>query len=181
MGNLTMTTGDYVVIVIMSGVLLGVMISMLRWRAQDGRRMPIPSKHAVMRQPDPHPANTAMLPVYEHVCGDLLAMGDASGDLDLGAACERLASDIEARAMVGAQKYGTHLHANNGRTMAIDAYQEALDLIQYAKGMEIEAGEQQDYMTEACAICLQEQATKILLTLDALRNGLPVPMRANVH
>ena len=175
MGNLTLTMGDYVVLTIMTVVLLGVMWSMLRWRVLDTRRMPAPSADAVRRQPDPVPGDTSNLPIYEHVCGDLLAMGDAGAEPDLIAACERIASDIEARAIVGEAKYGTHLHVNNGRTMLVDAYQEALDLLQYAKGMEIEAGERQDYMAEANAIDVQRLATMILLTLDVQRNGLSNP------
>lgn len=177
MGNLTMTTGDYIALAIMTIVLVGVMISMLRWRVQEGRRMPLPSKHAVMRQPDPVPADTTKLPIYEHVCGDLLAMGDAGCDVDMVKACERIASDIEARAQVGEQKYGHHLYPHNGRLMLVDAYHEALDLLQYAKGIEIEAGERGDYMSEARAIVLQELTTKALLTLDEMRTDQPMQIR----
>lgn len=177
MGNLTMTTGDYITLAIMTIVLVGVMISMLRWRVLDSRSMPRPSVHAVLRQPDPRCSSTDLLPVYEYVCGDLLAMGDAGCDPDMVKACERIASDIEARAQTGAQKYGMHLYPNNGRLMIVDAYQEALDLLQYAKGIEIEAGERGDYMSEARAIVLQELTTKALLTLDEIRTAQPVHCR----
>jgi hypothetical protein len=41
--------------------------------------------------------------------------------------------DIEARKKVGLERYGTLLHAHNGRDALMDAYQEALDLCQYLR------------------------------------------------
>jgi hypothetical protein len=52
-----------------------------------------------------------------------------------------LSADLEARAAFGEAKYGTPLRAWNGRDAAVDAYQEALDLVMYltqcaGRGME---------------------------------------------
>lgn len=44
---------------------------------------------------------------------------------------ERVAEDLERRAEVGTKKYGTRLKTNNGRNPLFDAYQEALDLLNY--------------------------------------------------
>lgn len=41
--------------------------------------------------------------------------------------------DINARKLVGIQRYGTVLQPNNGRDALRDAYEEALDLAQYLK------------------------------------------------
>ena len=41
--------------------------------------------------------------------------------------------DVEERAEEGLRKYGTHLQANNGRDPLWDAYQEAIDLVQYLR------------------------------------------------
>lgn len=46
--------------------------------------------------------------------------------------------DMQSRDRFGRAKYGTPLQVNNGRCMAIDAYQEALDLVVYLKGMTVE-------------------------------------------
>lgn len=42
-------------------------------------------------------------------------------------------ADMRARDQVGAERYGTRLHPNNGRDALIDAYQEALDLCCYLR------------------------------------------------
>lgn len=42
-------------------------------------------------------------------------------------------NDLETRAKVGKEKYGTYLMANNGRDALIDAYQEACDLVMYLR------------------------------------------------
>lgn len=44
-------------------------------------------------------------------------------------------ADIEARKAVGLQRYGTLLQGHNGRDMLLDAYQEALDLCVYLRGV----------------------------------------------
>ena len=41
--------------------------------------------------------------------------------------------DLQARAKIGKEKYGTPLMTKNGRIALIDAYQEALDLVMYLK------------------------------------------------
>jgi hypothetical protein len=42
-------------------------------------------------------------------------------------------ADLQARAEVGRQKYGTTLQVENGRDHLVDAYQEALDLVVYLR------------------------------------------------
>lgn len=46
--------------------------------------------------------------------------------------------DMIARRNFGEKKYGTRLFPNNGRNMDQDAYEEALDLACYLKGMIVE-------------------------------------------
>lgn len=41
--------------------------------------------------------------------------------------------DLELRSKMGAEKYGETLRAFNGRNATVDAYQEALDLVQYLR------------------------------------------------
>ena len=41
--------------------------------------------------------------------------------------------DLEDRAIVGNEKYGTYLMTHNGRNSLMDAYQEALDLCMYLR------------------------------------------------
>lgn len=41
--------------------------------------------------------------------------------------------DLEARAVMGEERYGERLKAHNGRNALIDAYQEALDLAMYLR------------------------------------------------
>lgn len=44
-------------------------------------------------------------------------------------------ADIEERKAHGIRKYGTALQAGNGRSMLRDAYEEALDLAIYLRGL----------------------------------------------
>ena len=44
-------------------------------------------------------------------------------------------ADIEDRKALGIRKYGTLLQSGNGRDMLLDAYQEALDLVIYLRGL----------------------------------------------
>jgi hypothetical protein len=46
---------------------------------------------------------------------------------------ELVVTDLRARSESGKAKYGTVLRANNGRDALMDAYQEALDLVQYLR------------------------------------------------
>lgn len=50
-------------------------------------------------------------------------------------------TDLEARRQVGIQRYGTALQTNNGRDMLRDAYEEALDLCVYLRGVIAERDE----------------------------------------
>lgn len=44
-------------------------------------------------------------------------------------------ADIEERKQHGIRKYGTALQSGNGRDMLLDAYEEALDLAIYLRGL----------------------------------------------
>ena len=46
---------------------------------------------------------------------------------------EMVIADLQARSAEGTLKYGTPLRAFNGRDPLVDAYQEALDLVQYLR------------------------------------------------
>ena len=46
---------------------------------------------------------------------------------------ELVVKDLNDRAEVGKEKYGTYLMTNNGRDSLMDAYQEALDLVMYLR------------------------------------------------
>lgn len=105
------------------------------------------------------------MPVYEHVIGDLFATADAVQYQELTGHVDQLAADIEARALQGKVKYGVHLFPHNGRSFVIDAYQEALDLIQYVKGIELEALEAGDERQAMLCRQLRVYALNTLLTL----------------
>lgn len=47
-------------------------------------------------------------------------------------------ADVEERKEFGVRKYGTALQSGNGRDMLQDAYEEALDLVMYLRGMKDE-------------------------------------------
>lgn len=47
-------------------------------------------------------------------------------------------ADIEARRLVGIERYGTALQPHNGRDALRDAYEEALDLAMYLKQAMVE-------------------------------------------
>ena len=49
-------------------------------------------------------------------------------------------SDLNARAEMGREKYGTTLKTHNGRDALMDAYQKALDLVMYLKQELLERG-----------------------------------------
>lgn len=51
-----------------------------------------------------------------------------------------LARILRLRSAIGRKEYGIELQAHNGRSAAVDALQEALDMLMYAKQGELEAG-----------------------------------------
>ena len=48
---------------------------------------------------------------------------------------ELVIEDMESRLNLGIERYGTGLQAGNGRDMLLDAYEEALDLCVYLRGV----------------------------------------------
>ena len=76
-----------------------------------------------------------------------------------------LNDDLEARASVGRESYGTPLRIFNGRDPLVDAYQEALDLVMYLRqdvtqygrgGVLTQRGEHLD-AAEALAVSLRNR------------------------
>jgi hypothetical protein len=57
-----------------------------------------------------------------------LPKGDPSIDI-----ANLVCADIQARANLGAERYGERLHPHNGRSALRDAYEEALDLCNYLR------------------------------------------------
>ena len=49
-----------------------------------------------------------------------------------------VAQDLQERKRLGIERYGTGLQPFNGRNMLLDAYEEALDLACYLKGLMLE-------------------------------------------
>lgn len=79
--------------------------------------------------PEPAPVATDSPAVWPLVIADLQrALREAPP-----AVVTRLAADMGARDGEGRRKYGTPLQVENGRNAAVDAYQEALDLVVYAR------------------------------------------------
>lgn len=76
--------------------------------------------------------------VFEYVAQKLTAMilaaclPQALGPLDSADGLAAVLSDLEARAKVGREKYGTFLRVNNGRQAIVDLYQEVQDAIMYS-------------------------------------------------
>lgn len=54
---------------------------------------------------------------------------------------QQIWADLNSRATVGLEKYGTRLKTHNGRNALNDAYQEVLDLIMYLRQHVLEIGE----------------------------------------
>lgn len=59
-------------------------------------------------------------------------VGSAAAEFIKASGHPNVAEDLEARIAMGEKKYGTRLKTNNGRNALMDAYQEALDGINYA-------------------------------------------------
>lgn len=163
----TLTFGDWVVLGLVVAMISYAIYLMLKHKPTAPiERMPKPSRAAVALQPRPAADPGADdMPIYEHVAGDLLAMADKLGNPDYTKQIEQIVVDLEARAMQGKLKYGQHLYPFNGRCMMTDAYQEALDLLQYAKGKQIEAEDAGHYEAAGLAIQIQAHATSALLRL----------------
>jgi len=54
-----------------------------------------------------------------------------TGTNDWNVNLKNMATDLQKRASVGFQKYGTRLKTDNGRAWGVDLYQELLDAINY--------------------------------------------------
>lgn len=86
---------------------------------------------ATAHQPQPHGTGVAVLPL---VVAEVRQC-----------ASERVAAwlntDLIHRTVIGTATYGEPLQTHNGRDALVDAYQEALDLLQYLKQAEMESPE----------------------------------------
>lgn len=67
---------------------------------------------------------------------DLLVAELRAGSYDVGLL---VADDLEARAAVGVERYGTKLQAGNGRDPVRDLYEELLDAMAYARQAAVES------------------------------------------
>lgn len=176
----TLTFGDWVVLGLVVAMISYAIYLMLKHKPTAPiARMPKPSRAAVALQlrPAANPGAEDM-PIYEHVAGDLLAMADALGRPEYTKQVEQIVVDLEARATAGRMKYGQHLFPFNGRCMVVDAYQEALDLLQYAKGKQIEAEDAEQYDMAGLAVQVQAHATNALLRLhDMMRLATKVDVQ----
>lgn len=79
----------------------------------------------------------------------------------------RMRADLQARAIDGAEKYGTVLRTHNGRVAIVDAYQEALDGVMYLAQGVLEVG---DPRVRSLLDCAVEIALGILRVME--RRGL---------
>lgn len=70
-----------------------------------------------------------------------------------------LIADIEKRAKVGVERYGTELQPMNGRNTVLDAFEEALDLTTYLRSLLFERDE------------LAEKSHRAVRVLGTLRDG----------
>ena len=52
--------------------------------------------------------------------------------------CPDLFESLEARALIGQEKYGVMLQTDNGRNAMADSYQEGLDLVMYLRQADLE-------------------------------------------
>lgn len=172
MGNLSFTFGDWVVLgfCVVAMVIVGCLLLQMRRQERAPRAKLRASRAAAAEQMAPIATGEAgQMPVYEHVIGDLFATADAVQYQELTGHVDQLAADIEARALQGKVKYGVHLFPHNGRSFVIDAYQEALDLIQYVKGIELEALDAGDERQATLCRQLRVYALNTLLTLLAMQ------------
>jgi chromosome segregation ATPase len=86
-------------------------------------------------------------------------------------------ADLKERAEIGAKKYGTRLNTNNGRDALIDAYQEAMDLVQYLR-QEIE--ERKD-ANELKALYLDALEKNEALEKENRRLAVKLTEREEIH
>jgi len=87
---------------------------------------------ATREKPTPDGSGT---PLFRLVQEDLAEIDDSG----------QVVEDLERRAEVGRDKYGQYLRSDNGRDPAVDAYQEALDLLVYLRQMKEENVEEATY------------------------------------
>ena len=88
--------------------------------------MALDSEQAAKVQPSPT-ASKDSVDVAVEAAKDLRDMG-----------LDNIAEDIEARILLGEKKYGRRLQSHNGRDAWLDAYQEALDCINYGRQVQVE-------------------------------------------
>jgi hypothetical protein len=94
---------------------------------------PTPAAAQAMRErlganrPEPAPTKN------EHPAVWALVIEDVKKQIPDGTVVRALLADMEARDRAGLEKYGVRLQPWNGRDAAVDAYQEALDLVVYLR------------------------------------------------
>lgn len=85
--------------------------------------------------------------------------------------CDQVIEDLKFRKKLGFEKYGTPLKSFNGRNALRDAYEEALDLVQYLKQQMVE--DKRTYATydeleQATDLCIQDLQKKNAILSTAL-------------
>lgn len=81
---------------------------------------------------EPSPMSAAGAHIWDLVIADVrLRSGTMFGEVH--PVYDALVADMRARDKMGAERYGTHLQADNGRDPMVDGYQEALDYAVYMR------------------------------------------------
>lgn len=137
-----------------------------------------PTSYSVARQRRPL-ADQKKQPVFEMVIDELMQLADITGSPSDQRDYYQVCADIEARAMLGAERYGAHLIVDNGRCMLTDAYQEALDLMLYAKAAQIEAESKGRHDLASQAVVTQANAWKAARTLLSMLAQKPAQAKGD--
>lgn len=142
-----------------------------------------PTSYSVARQRRPL-ADQRQRPVFEMVVDELMQVSEMTGS-PIDQRDYQVCADIVARAMLGFERYGTHLVVDNGRCMLTDGYQEALDLMLYAKAAQVEAESKGRHDLASQAVVTQANAWNAARTLlsmlaqkPAQAQGDPLKMAA---
>lgn len=120
---------------------------------------------SALDQPPPIP--TDGVPVWQEVIKDFRVLTEFSTNWGVDVA---VVNDMKERHLVGVERYGTALQANNGRKALMDAYAESLDLCVYLKQKLMEEG----VGVEQTANPLVEAYTEALLLTRKVRK-LAIP------
>ena len=131
-----------------------------------------PTSYSVARQRRPL-ADQRQRPVFEMVVDELMQVSEMTGSPIDQRDYYQVCADIVARAMLGFERYGTHLAVDNGRCMLTDGYQEALDLMLYAKAAQVEAENKGHFDLASQALLAQANALSAAKALLFMLSNKP--------